>query len=704
MSDVIARMRLESQDFDSKLKSATANLQHMEREVRRTGATFEYADKEELEFLQSLGQMETKAMDAKGKIKELSNSYKELAMLYGRMTDAEKASKPGQALAASLQQLKTRLEDTKQSFVSVSAEIGEGGGLGDALKDLGAKIGIPSQMFSTLGVAIAAAGAAIKIGTDAFKKNEVMLDDWNATIAGAQSIYESFLVSLNTGDFSGFLRRMSNVSRAAREAYDALDKLGTFNAFNQINLQRAQTQFTEAVASYREGTGSKSEVRAAADAWMNELETRRKMEQEVYLAKIREIAASRGVDADLLTKALSGSYGDYETLKATQTQMPTKSVYNSATRSFNDVIDYDAATEVQKLGQALRQLNDTQLQEIQALGRQAQATATEIAQVERQTVRMLGRSNTGGGNTASTAKTSKSSGFTLNSPYGMPETGTLADLERQVAMVRNSMSGATNAQEYQEMEAHLNTILAKIQEIKGVKEQTFTPGSLNDLNNQLKEALETLANCAPFTEEWANALADVADKQEAVAELQGQINGTSDAGVKNVRDTAAAWQNAVAAVNNVGSALQQIEDPAAKVSGIVMQAVANIALGFAQAAASPATGAAGVFGWIAAATAGLATMVSTIAAIKSATSAGSYAGGGLIGGNSYSGDNLTANVNSGELILNRAQQSSIAGQLNSNPMGNLRLSTEISGTNLRIVMNNDNRARGGQRGFYSEIH
>ena len=37
--------------------------------------------------------------------------------------------------------------------------------------------------------------------------------------------------------------------------------------------------------------------------------------------------------------------------------------------------------------------------------------------------------------------------------------------------------------------------------------------------------------------------------------------------------------------------------------------------------------------------------------------------GGIVGGDSYSGDNVLAAVNSGELIMNRAQQSSLAGQL-----------------------------------------
>lgn len=159
---------------------------------------------------------------------------------------------------------------------------------------------------------------------------------------------------------------------------------------------------------------------------------------------------------------------------------------------------------------------------------------------------------------------------------------------------------------------------------------------------------------------------------------------------------------AIGVFGQLGDAMQQIDDPGAKVAGIIMGAIANIAGTFAKSLGGTFT----PWDWIAAAISGTATMISTIAAIKSATSGG-FANGGIVPGNSFSGDNLRTSdygINSGELILNRAQQSNIAGQLNSNPMGNMRLSTEISGTNLRIVMNNDNRARGGQRGFYSEIH
>ena len=169
---------------------------------------------------------------------------------------------------------------------------------------------------------------------------------------------------------------------------------------------------------------------------------------------------------------------------------------------------------------------------------------------------------------------------------------------------------------------------------------------------------------------------------------------------ETAKGSADAWAAAARAVSNLGGALNNLEDPSAKVAGIIMQAVANIALGFAQAAASPATGAAGVFGWIAAATAGLATMTATIASIKSVTS-GSYASGGIIPGNHFSGDLQFAAVNAGEVVLNKAQTANLAGQLTSGGIGNLRLTTELSGENIRIALSNNNRRRGRSRDGYT---
>ena len=170
--------------------------------------------------------------------------------------------------------------------------------------------------------------------------------------------------------------------------------------------------------------------------------------------------------------------------------------------------------------------------------------------------------------------------------------------------------------------------------------------------------------------------------------------------VKTGAQAEKSWHAAAGAISSVSNALQQVEDPAAKIIGIIGQAIANVALGFAQASASPATTSAGVFGWIAAAVAGTATMLSTIASIKSAT-AGNYAEGGIVPGSSYSGDNIRAfGLNSGEVILNRAQSDSIADQLTSSPMGDLQLSTVLDAEQILFILGNNVGRTTARRGEF----
>ena len=71
------------------------------------------------------------------------------------------------------------------------------------------------------------------------------------------------------------------------------------------------------------------------------------------------------------------------------------------------------------------------------------------------------------------------------------------------------------------------------------------------------------------------------------------------------------------------------------------------------------------------------------------------AANGFIGGNSYSGDFLPVAVNSGELILNRAQQGNLASQLSGGAMGAIEVFGRVSGEDLEIVGRRRNRRRYG---------
>ena len=121
-------------------------------------------------------------------------------------------------------------------------------------------------------------------------------------------------------------------------------------------------------------------------------------------------------------------------------------------------------------------------------------------------------------------------------------------------------------------------------------------------------------------------------------------------GTGKMREGAQSIQQLGSSIAQLGS---QVQEPVLNIAGTIAQAIATMVLGYAEASkdASKLT----PFGWIAFAATGLATLLTMIASIKSATS-GSYAHGGIIPGSSYSGDRLTANVNSGEMIINRRQQ------------------------------------------------
>ena len=204
---------------------------------------------------------------------------------------------------------------------------------------------------------------------------------------------------------------------------------------------------------------------------------------------------------------------------------------------------------------------------------------------------------------------------------------------------------------------------------------------------QLKKDLET----APNTEAYQAGLQAIADKEKEINKFKGVAEIGNDA-----KDTSKSFQTAASAISSVGSALSQIEDPGAKVMGIVAQAIATVAQAYAGALSSDSTTKSNIWAFIAAAAASTASMITTISSIHQATG---YANGGIVGGNSYSGDNVgPVMLDAGELILNRAQQANVAQGLQGNNIHDLNLSATIKGEDIRLAINNNGRRTG--RGEY----
>jgi hypothetical protein len=73
------------------------------------------------------------------------------------------------------------------------------------------------------------------------------------------------------------------------------------------------------------------------------------------------------------------------------------------------------------------------------------------------------------------------------------------------------------------------------------------------------------------------------------------------------------------------------------------------------------------------------------------------AGGYMIPGNNMSGDNIFAGnawVNSGELVLNKAQQGNLASQLSGGGLQNLHLTATVHAEQIRLALNNNGQRTG----------
>ena len=122
-SDSILRLKVDSKEYDSKLKSATDALTRYIEGCRKVGGTMEVVEADTLNYVRSLGQMQTKSQSTRGAMSEMSKTFTELSMAYRQLTSEEKSSPFGTALRDSLEQLAERTRNTKQQLQEINDQL-----------------------------------------------------------------------------------------------------------------------------------------------------------------------------------------------------------------------------------------------------------------------------------------------------------------------------------------------------------------------------------------------------------------------------------------------------------------------------------------------------------------------------------------------------------------------------------------------------
>ena len=237
MTDSILRLKVESQEYDAKLKRAAEGLTRYADQCRNAGGSLEYVEKETLDYVRALGEMDTTSRTVNGKMAEMKKTFVELSAQYRQMTDAEKASPFGKAMADSLDTLKGRIQDSKAQLESINREMSGSkfGQFGGMIDSLGQKMGINANITELLtsktalmSAGIGAAGAIVGKATQEWAK-------YNAELAKQDQI-----TTVTTGLKGADSDRMTNQARALTDTY-GVDFREAINAANTLMTQFGQT-------------------------------------------------------------------------------------------------------------------------------------------------------------------------------------------------------------------------------------------------------------------------------------------------------------------------------------------------------------------------------------------------------------------------------------------------------------------------------
>ena len=185
------------------------------------------------------------------------------------------------------------------------------------------------------------------------------------------------------------------------------------------------------------------------------------------------------------------------------------------------------------------------------------------------------------------------------------------------------------------------------------------------------EIFQKEENIKKLEEELSELAKDEADNKKAIEEAQSELDDATARGnasaikspeekLRKAKDTLTTTQSTIKAVKDEKKSVEDGSSAWKAWGNSAMQALASVLEALAGELAAKAVGSLFDAPWLSA-----ALVAGSVAAYAAASWARSqtFAQGGIVGGTSYSGDNVIARVNSGELILNMAQQDNVANAL-----------------------------------------
>ena len=661
MADVITRFKLETTQFDSKLRDAAKGLQEVTRVAQTGGKDFVNFSQKAVESARALGQTASGATNAKDKVKDLVGAFNDAAKAYNNLTQKQQQSDFGKELSNSLVQLQQRIKEAKEELY----------GLGDAVKGGGGGLfgegGMMKGMLQVAGGNLITMAAGWVTGLAGDVKEAIVQ---SAELARQAEGVQLAFNRLGRGDLLDGLREATHNTVSDLELMKAavkfddfklpVEELGTMLAFAQKKAKDTGQSIDYMVDSIVTGLGRKS-LMILDNLGLSAAEIRDKMKESGDMTK-----AVGEIIREQMKK--SGDYVETAADRAAKANVELNNAMLELGNTMQDVLGFsgwdELATKIKT--EVVGAIQFT----VETIGEAKDAWNSFMQLIGVKSATPKPASSQPGPNGAYWETTDAQGNVTASGRWlngKQVQTG-IGDVivtghtpEKKTTRPRSGGSGKT---------FDINKIAFNPDKANVVKPADFIEqpsvwkkygegirSAFEPIKDEMENLTEFTPNFNPYIKNMEK-MAEAANKQKMAFNLAGQ------------------------AADSFGAALASIDDPAAKAAGSVISAIANIALGFSMASVNANTAGTG-WGWLAWVAAGASAMATTIATIHSLTG---YAQGGEVKGNSFSGDNIPIMANAGEVVLTKAMQSNLASQLNGGTQ-NLNLYGVISGENIVLTAN-----------------
>jgi hypothetical protein len=675
--DVITRFKLESTQYESKLRDASKGMAEYAKTATAAGKEFDKFTKANVEAAKALGNIAPSANNAKDKVKELVTAYNDLAKAYNALTKEQQSSDFGKAMAESMGKLKTQIAAAKQELY----------GMGDAMKEMSSGSSGFTNMLAVFGGNMLTKGVSMLTSelVGSVQESIELAKQGEGVRMAFERINKPGLLENLKEATHGTVSELELMKQAVKfENFKlSLDQMGTLLAFAQQQAKDTGQSVDYMVDSIVTGLGRKS-LPILDNLGLSAAEIRERMKESgdmttavASIIKDRmeaaggyvETAADRAARATAKAQDAAEAFGR-NAIPIAQEWAETWATLSQGAMTFANTLLGPVARSIRSI-QGI--LNSDPMDRITGSkynlfnGYQNPTPNTGLPNQ---------RVTAPGGYVVVTDKNGKE--------IGAKHFDDLSGVDAWKAglSIKSTRSGGSRGGNKQ------STADMLLSSLKKANSKIDAASLMDAATTNTGSALFQMLKAAHQAEMPATATQGEKDAFEnRRKEVKAELKKNDEEKNKKDKDAVEVADQIYGGVSSMVSSLEQmgIELPEG-----LKQVVGSIG---------------GVIGL-------LQSIMMIVNAIQAMQEVGTFLGlfknGGIVphaqnglnvvGGNHYSGDVTPILANAGEVVLNRSQVSTLASQLQGGGAQNMKLEATVSGEQLRFVLNNNGRRTG--RGEY----